>query len=314
MLEAQWETLKRVCHELKFTILHKHEVHYKAVKADCREVKDNKLPVSRELLIQLCEAALVIFTGYTACLARAIFMSAWAFSMWICEYCNIQVWKKPMDNFEENHNLWYFTIKVTKRGLTACFLSDKMSKAGDPIKRCLVFWKKLPDFAKLVMLAYKILRRGTNFFSKEDGTALDWNDFLNILEPCLLHTSWCHLVVTPHSFCQGRALTEVNEGVSVEEIKHSCRWSNSSKAFDAYCRTDLVMMHPDVIHREYLQSHKNWKTKHLSWITRHFVQMPGLAEKHAHHMMLLEEFPEQFEEIKALKELPENYPAPECLV
>ena len=313
-LEGHWGTLKRVCHAIGFKVVHKHEVHYKAVKADCREVKDNKLPVSRELLIQLCEAALVVFTGYTACLARAIFISAWAFSMRICEYCNVQVWKKPKDKFEENHNLRYSAIKVTKRGLTARFLSDKTSKAGDPIKRRSVFWKKLPDFAKPVMLAYRILRKGTNFFSKEDGTALDRNDFLNILEPCLLHTGWCHLAVTPHSFRQGRASTEVNEGVSIEEIKHSCRWSATSKAFDAYCRTDLVMMRPDAIYREYPQSRKCWKTKRLSWITRHFVQTPGPAEKHAHHTMLSEEFPEQFEEMKALNELPENYPAPECLV
>ena len=300
-LEAQWGTLKRVCHAIKFTVVHKHEVHYKAVKADCREVKDNKLPVSRELLIQLCEAALVVFTGYTACLVQAIFISAWAFSMRICEYCNVQVWKKPTDKFEENHNLRYSAIKVTKRGLTACFLSDKTSKAGDPIKRRSVFWRKLPKFAKPVMLAYKILRKGTNFFSKEDGTALDRNDFLNILELCLLHTGWCHLAVTPHSFRQGRASTEVNEGVSIEEIKHSCRWTSSSKAFDAYCRTDLVMMRPDAIYREYPQSRKCWKTKRLSWITRHFVQTSGLAEKHVHHIMLSEEFPEQFEEIKAFK-------------
>ena len=303
-----------MCHELKFTILQKHDVHYKAVKADCREVKDNKLPVSRELLVLLCEAALVVFTGYSACLARAIFISAWAFSMWICEYCNIQVWKKLTDNFEENHNLRYSAIKVTKRGLTAHFLSDKSSKAGDPIKRRSVFWKKLPDFVKPVMLAYKILRRGMNFFSKEDGTALDRNDFLNILEPCLLHTSWCHLVVTPHSFCQGRASIEVNEGMSIEEIKHSCRWSNSSKAFDTYCRIDLVMMHPDAIHHEYPQSHKKWITKRLGWITKHFVQTPGPANKHAHYMMLSEECPEQFTELKAAGELPENYPVPECLV
>ena len=177
-----------------------------------------------------------------------------------------------------------------------------------------MFWKKLPDFAKPVMLAYRILRKGTNFFSKEDGTALDRNDSLNILEPCLLHTGWCHLVVTPHSFRQGRASTEVNEGVSIEEIKHSCRWCATSKAFDAYCRTDLVMMRPDAIYREYPQSCKCWKMKRLSWIMRHFVQTTGPAKKHAHHMMLSEEFPEQFEEMKALNELPENYPAPECLV
>ena len=102
-LEAQWGTLKKVCHELKFPILQKHDIHYKAVKSDCREVKDNKLLVSQELLVQLCETALVLFTGYSACLARAIFISAWAFSMRICEYCN--VWKKLTDKFEENHNL-----------------------------------------------------------------------------------------------------------------------------------------------------------------------------------------------------------------
>ena len=102
-LEVQWGTLKKVCHELKFPILQKHDIHYKAVKSDCREVKDNKLLVSQELLVQLCETALVLFTGYSACLARAIFISAWGFSMRICEYCN--VWKKLTDKFEENHNL-----------------------------------------------------------------------------------------------------------------------------------------------------------------------------------------------------------------
>ena len=163
------------------------------------------------------------------------------------------------------------------------------------------------------MLPYKILRKGTNFFSKEDGTPLDRNDFLNILEPCLLHMSWCHLAVTLHSFRQGRASTEVNEGMSIEEIKHSCRWSNSSNMFGAYCRTDLVMMRPDVIHREYPQSRKQWTTKWLGWITKHFVQMPGPAE-HTHHMMLSEEFPKQFAELKAAGKLPECYPTPECLV
>ena len=52
-LEAHWNTIKKVFHELKFPITQKYEVHYKAVKADCRPVKDNKLPVSRELLVQL---------------------------------------------------------------------------------------------------------------------------------------------------------------------------------------------------------------------------------------------------------------------
>ena len=263
-LEAHWGTLKKVCHTLKFPILQKHDVHYKAVKVDCREVKDNKLLVSRELLVQLCDAALEVFVGYTACLTRAIFICAWAFSMHIYDYCNVQVWKKPTDKFEENHNLFYSAIKIMRKGLTACFVSDKTSKAGDPIKRRLVFWKKLPEFVRSTMWSYSILCKGSN-------QPLDYNDILNLLEPCLLHTSWCPLALTPHSFHQRRASTEVNKGVSIEEIKHSCRWSNTSKAFDAYYRTDLVMMRPNAIYREYLQSQKQWMTKHLGFIAKHLI-------------------------------------------
>ena len=128
--EAQW-----VCHTLNFPIKQKHDVHYKAVKVDCREVKDNKLLVSRELLVQLCDATIKVFVGYTACLKRVIFICAWAFSMPICEYCNVQVWKKPTDKFEENHNLHYLAIKITKKGFEAHFVSDNTSKASDPIKK-----------------------------------------------------------------------------------------------------------------------------------------------------------------------------------
>ena len=51
-LDAQWGTIKSVPHELKFNIDHKHLVHFKAMKADCREVADIRLPVSRELLVE----------------------------------------------------------------------------------------------------------------------------------------------------------------------------------------------------------------------------------------------------------------------
>ena len=119
--------------------------------------------------------------------------------------------------------------------------------------------------------------------------------------------SWVHLAITPHSFRQGRALTEVNEGVPTEEVKHSCRWSNSSKVFNAYCCTDLVTLCPDAIFQSYLKSRKMWSAKRLLFISKNLIQ--GAVLWHPHHTLLEEEFPKQF-----MDELPDHYPTPEALV
>ena len=94
----------------------RHFMHYKAVKADCGEVTDCRIPVSRELLIEMCNAAMEIFTGYTACLARALFICAWAFSMRISEYSSVSLWKKPTDKEDKSHNIRYYAIRMSNRG------------------------------------------------------------------------------------------------------------------------------------------------------------------------------------------------------
>ena len=271
-----------------------------------REVKDNRLLVSQQLLIQLCSAALDNFIGYNAWLVRVLFICALAFSMWICEYSSVQVWKKLTNKFDKDHNLRFLAIRVSKKGLTTKFESDKTSKQGDPIKHRTMFWKKLPDFVRSVMYSYRILRKGSHFFSMEDGWPLERNDFLNILEACPLNTLWCHLAVTPHSFRQGRASTKVNEGVLIEEVKHSYRWSQNSKAFDAYCRTDLMMLWTDAMYNAYPKSRKNWSSKRLAFISKHLIQTKGWAPDHLHHVLLAEEFLVQFAEIK--DELPDSNP------
>ena len=178
--------------------------------------------------------------------------------MRISEYSSVAVWKKPTDKSDKSHNIRYYAIWVSKRGQSVKFISDKTAKTGDPIKHRTILWRRLPDFAKGLMRCYEILRKGANYFCTEDGQLLDRNAVLNLMEPCLLHTSWCHLAVMPHSWHQGRASMEFNEGRPINDIKYDCRWSENSKSFDAYCRTDLVTMHPHEIFEEFPQSRKTW--------------------------------------------------------
>ena len=135
---------------------------------------------------------------------------------------------------------------------------------------------------------------------------------LNLMEPCLLHTSWCHLAVTPHSWCQGRASTEVNEGRSITDIKFDCRWSERSKAFDAYCHTDLITMHPHEIYEQFPQSQKQWHDTRLLFIANKLVMTAGTVPGHPHHTVLVDEFSEQYKCMES--EMPTVYPAPKALV
>ena len=117
---------------------------------------------------------------------------------------------------------------------------------------------------------------------------------------------------TPHSWYQGRASTEVNEGCSINDIKYDCRWLEKSKAFDAYCCTDLVTMCPHEIYKKFPQSCKEWHDAHLVFIANKLVMTAGSVPKHPHHMIMEEEFQEQFQRIK--DELSTVYPAQDVLV
>ena len=152
----------------------------------------------------------------------------------------------------------------------------------------------MPDFAKSVMKCYEILRKGATYFCTEDGQPLDRNAILSLMEPCLLHTSWCHLVVTPHSWCQGRASTEFNEGRPINDIKYNCRWTENSKAFDAYCCTDLVTMRPHEIFEQYPQSRRVWHNARLVFISNKLIMTAGEVPGHPHHTVLVDEFHEQY--------------------
>ena len=309
-LDSSWGTIKKVAADLQIKIAPKHHAHFKAVKADCKEVKDNRLPISRQLLVELCAAADKIFVGYLACLARVMFVCAWAFAMRIGEYSDVRVWCKPTQKFDLGHNVRWQAIRLSDIGITCKFISDKTARSGDPIKHRTVPWSKLPPFARSVVEAYNIMREGDRFFCLEDGRPLDRNAVLNILEPCLAMTRWFPLHITPHCFRQGRSSVEVSEGSHISDVQHSCRFVDGSRAFDAYCRTDLVELQPEKIYADMPQCRRKWTNKRLCFIATKLVQTEG-GRDHPFVAQVEKYFPRQYKKIK--HRLLAKYPAPEAI-
>ena len=171
---------------------------------------------------------------------------------------------------------------------------------------------QLPKFTHSTIEVYTVLCRGEYFFCSEDGKTLKWNDILDLLEPCLLHTFFIHFSITPHCFCQGWASQESLEGVSIQDLKHRCRWSGESSAFKAYVWSDLVQMKPSEIYTSFEDSRKKWSAKCLLLVSNNLIQTKGLAAKYVHHQMLADEFPNQYQKIKNLYHL--AYPALPCCV
>ena len=98
----------------------------------------------------------------------------------------------------------------------------------------------------------------------------------------------------------------------INDIKYDCRWSEKSRSFDAYCRTDLVTMHPHEIYEEFPQSCRVWHDARLVFIANKLIMTAGPVPGHPHHTVLIDEFYEQYQRIK--DQLPTAYPAPEVLV
>ena len=85
-LDAQWSTLHLVGKTIGKAIPPELEVDFQFVKDEGKETKDDKFPVSRRLLLELCNASDVVLTRYNVLLAKTMFLCTWAFSMRICEF------------------------------------------------------------------------------------------------------------------------------------------------------------------------------------------------------------------------------------
>ena len=137
--------------------------------------------------------------GYNVLLAKTMFLCAWAFSMRISEF---SMMKTSAIGSQKSHNLRADMITTDADGLSACFESDKMSLYHKVQRHCMVPWYKLPEFCRSMVEAFSYAHpEGAQyFFCTFDGQQLCRNDILDILDVCLMHSSYRFLHVTLHSF------------------------------------------------------------------------------------------------------------------
>ena len=284
-LQRQWSILKKVASILDSPISDENKRDFNTVLSFSKDIKDNKVPVSVELLIQLCTAADKLFTGYTVKLAKAIFITAWAAYLRISEYSRTKEGNQ--------HNLHRNAIITSADGLSIKFLTDKTTKESDPIKHRLIRWWVLPWGSEDLMKDYErsCPAGAHNFFCTEDGLELDRNAVLNLLEPCLLLSDWRFLSVTPHAFRLGAASHARAIGINISEIYYIGRWTDRSKAIEAYTRPDIVVLSPQAIYNQLPHYRRDWSPARILFIARHVVESPG-NENHPYKLMVNQFFPE----------------------
>ena len=262
---------------------------YKQVRSEAKEIRDNWLPVSRKLLLQLCAAADLYLQGYNQALAKSLFICTWAFAMRISEYSQT---RSKSTRRMGSHNIRSNSIRTSSIGVSIVFHSDKTATFAQAVKHCTVKWECLPDIARAAIEEYISLRpqgAGT-FFCNYEGSELRRHDVLNLLHMCLLGSDWRHLNITPHSFRQGYALEALLVGESISEIRNQARWTESSKAFEAYARSNLISLDPVEILQIDDKYRKSWTTERIKHLMQYIVEAPREAKSHPFMIMLGKEF------------------------
>ena len=140
-LDLQWDALLKLGKVLSSPISDDLQADFKLVHANCKEVSDNKVPVSKELMSKLCAAAPLLFNTYNTTLARALFVSAWSCYMHISEY---SITKGEHGN---KHNLLDDAFLFSDGGLSVSFHSDKASRNYPTVKHRYMPWSILPEGA-----------------------------------------------------------------------------------------------------------------------------------------------------------------------
>ena len=131
---------------------------------------------------------------------------------------------------------------------------------------------------------------------------------MNLLDICLLQTSYKKLKLTPHSFRQGKALEETLAGCDFEALQHECCWSKQSRAFDTYMCSDLVALFPRQVYDQYPKYRQVWTTARLRYLSQMVVETEGRPSHHPHARVLWMDFPAAIEVLKPY--LPDCYPHP----
>ena len=268
-------------------------------------MKDNRLPVSQKLLTQLCDAADTYLTEYSRTLAKSMFICTWAFGMRVSEYSR----KKPNRACRvPSHNVRENSIRTSEFGLSIVFHSDKTSQFNNAVKHRTLQWAKLPDCTRAAVERYSEIRPhgAPTFFCHFDGKELTRSEVLNLLHVCLLSTEWRHLNITPHSFHQGYASERLLVGDNIGDIQNHARWTERTKAFEAYARSDLVTLSPADILKIDPKYQKRWTADRLKYLIQHVIETPGAAASHPFTLVLRLHFNNADSTLK--KYFPEKFP------
>ena len=267
-LNRMWSCINKLGTWLDCPITDEQEADFELVLNGGKELKDNKVPVSRELLRQLCEAADSVFNDYNATLAKVLFLTAWGGYMRVSEYSRTSAKEGNKHNIRSN------AVLTSTAGISITFHSDKTSRGSNPMKHRFIAWKRLPKLAKQAFTDYKALRpkQAYNFFCREDGAELTRSYVLNLLETCLLLTDYRNMSVSPHCFRLGAASHDRLQGVPMREIEDRGRWGPKSKAIEAYTHQDLVVLHPSTLWEERPVYRKYWPHQRLVFITKSVVE------------------------------------------
>ena len=151
-------------------------------------------------------------------------------------------------------------------------------------------------------------REANYYFVHVEGQPLDYTEFVDLLQMCLLHTSYRMLHVGPHGLRIGGTSSARLAGVNILQVRYLGRWTSTSNTIDHYTRTAFVSMPPERIYNEVQRYRKVWQYPCLAFLARNVVQTPSPElEAHPHEVMLKEHFPIFFGRCSAL--LPRRYPA-----
>ena len=256
-----------------------------------------------ELLKELCDAAEICFQDYNVKLARAVFLLAWGVFMHISEYS--RTYAKAVNK----HNIREKGILLLDNRASVNFISDMVAKGKDPPKHRLVEWSFLPEYAKSFIEDYNEARPqgAENYFCRQSGEPLTRTDILNLLEPCLLNTTWCFLSVPPHSFRLGVASVDRVHGIDILELRLRRHWGEKSKAIEAYTRPDIVVLPPEKIWQDLPHYRRTWRDERLLYICRNVVETKG-KDDHPHMVMMKKFFPQVGKKYK--EDFPLEFPFP----
>ena len=308
-LTIQFKGIKLLAEALGKPLTPHQIAQFDIVIARGRRAADDKMPVSKPLLIELCKAADTIFDKYDATLSKAMFLAAWGGFMRVSEYTN--EFDKKGRLRKKDHNLDFYSIDIEDDGFGVTFESDKTSTVFTAPRHRVIDWSFFPDGAQKVFEDYlKIRLSGVpKFFVKMDGCPLTRNEFCDRLEACLLLTRWRGARIVPHSFRVGAASHARKVGYGILEVQYIGRWSKNSTAIEAYTRPDLLNIKPEELPFRKPKYVRTWRFKRLRYISRHVIQTKG-DRSHPYHMMLRKHFPKFMSACGAI--LPKTYPGLQC--